>query len=248
MEKVNLTTNYFAEWKSGKIAAIGKEAPPTRPARPAKPELLSPAIMPKRSTGKSGRVAFLHAIAHIELNAIDLAWDIILRFSTGVISDEMPKEFYDDWINVAADEARHFALLSARMEELGISYGDLPAHDGLWEAAINSADDVLARLALVPMILEARGLDTSPKASLNLISNGDAKTASIIELITSEEISHVAAGVKWFEHICKLRGLNPITHFHKLLKSRFRGNLKPPFAHDLRAKAGMDTAYYDQVS
>ncbi|MDH5488335.1 MAG: ferritin-like domain-containing protein [Rhodospirillaceae bacterium] len=248
LEKVRLSFNYAKDWKDGKITTIGKEAPLLRPARPAKPQLLDPARMPRRSTGKSGRIALLHAIAHIELNAIDLAWDIILRFSTGETSDEMPKQFFDDWVNVAKDEAEHFKILNEHLNNLGAQYGDLPAHDGLWEAAIKSDDDILARLALVPMILEARGLDTTPKTVAKLLASGDTKTAEIMQQITDDEISHVEAGVRWFEHICKIRGLEPIPHFHGLLKSRFKGQLKPPFAYDLRAKAGMDIGYYDQVS
>ncbi|MDH5188829.1 MAG: ferritin-like domain-containing protein [Rhodospirillaceae bacterium] len=248
LEKVRLSINYANDWEGGIISIIGKEKSPLRPARPSKPELLSPSHMPRRSTGKNGRIALLHAIAHIELNAIDLAWDIILRFSSGSFSDETPKDFFNDWVGVAKDEARHFEMLVARLNDLGANYGDLPAHDGLWEAAIKSADDILARLALVPMILEARGLDTAPKTVVKLISGGDKKTAEIMQQITDDEISHVAAGVRWFEHICKIRGLDPMPHFHGLLKSRFRGDLKPPFAHDLRSKAGMDIGYYDQVS
>ena len=248
LEKVRLSFDCARDWEDGKITTIGKESPPLRPARPAKPELLDPAKMPRRSTGKNGRIALLHAIAHIELNAIDLAWDIILRFPTGGTSDEMPKQFFDDWVNVAKDEAKHFKMLNEHLNNLGVQYGDLPAHDGLWEAAVKSDDDILARLALVPMILEARGLDTAPKTASKLLASGDIKTAKIMQQITDDEIFHVTAGVRWFEHICKIRGFEPIPHFHGLLKSRFKGQLKPPFAHDLRAKAGMDIGYYDQVS
>ena len=247
MTKVRLSETYGAMWKSGEICAIGDETierAPKRPARPAKPELIEPAKMPRRSAGEKGRVVLLHAIAHIELNAIDLAWDIILRFT----SDGLPKEFYDDWVMVAIDEARHFKMLNDRMGELGAAYGDFPAHDGLWQAASKTADDILARLALVPMVLEARGLDTAPSSSIKLRAGGDDKTASIMEQIAEEEISHVGAGVRWFEHICKIREIEPISHFHGLVKSRFKGDLKPPFAHDLRARAGMDTRYYDHVS
>ncbi|MDH3335451.1 MAG: ferritin-like domain-containing protein [Rhodospirillaceae bacterium] len=248
LEKVRLSFDYAKDWESGKITSIGKESPPLRPARPARPELLDPTKMPRRSTGKNGRIALLHAIAHIELNAIDLAWDIILRFSRGEISTEMPKGFFDDWVNVAKDEAAHFKMLNEHLNDLGAQYGDLPAHDGLWEAAIKSSDDILARLALVPMTLEARGLDTAPNTSAKLLASGDKRTAEIMRQITDDEISHVAAGVRWFEHICKIRKIEPIAHFHELLKSRFKGQLKPPFAHDLRARAGMDIGYYDQVS
>ena len=250
MAKVILSETYGNLWQGGKINTVcgkdKKQAPiiPGRPARPAKPELIDPAKMPRRSAGEKGRVVLLHAIAHIELNAIDLAWDIILRFT----DDDLPKEFYDDWVAVAVDEARHFKMLVGRMAELGSAYGDFPAHDGLWQAATKTADDILARLALVPMVLEARGLDTAPPSSIKLRAGGDDKTASIMEQIAEEEISHVGAGVRWFEYICKKREIDPISHFHALVKSKFKGDLKPPFAHDLRARAGMDIRYYDHVS
>ena len=251
MAKVRLSQTYGNLWQGGEITAIcskdkeqDKERAPARPARPARPELIDPAKMPRRGAGKKSRVVFLHAIAHIELNAIDLVWDIILRFT----DDELPKAFYDDWVNVAVDEARHFKMLTDRMDELDSAYGDFPAHDGLWEAATKTADDILARLALVPMVLEARGLDTAPASSIKLRASGDDKTAAIMEQIAEEEISHVGAGVRWFEYICKKREIEPFSHFHGLVKSRFKGELKPPFAHDLRARAKMDTRYYDHVS
>lgn len=247
MGKVSLCQTYGNMWASGKISEISNDGDgpaPLRPARPAKPTLLEPDKMPRRSRGAKGKVALIHAIAHIELNAIDLAWDIILRFS----HLGLPKEFYDDWVMVGVDEARHFKMLSERLGELNAAYGDLAAHDGLWQTAINTADDILARLALVPMVLEARGLDTAPGSAAKLRAGGDTQTASIMEQIALEEVSHVGAGVRWFEYICKKRGIDPITHFHNLVKTRFTGSLKPPFAHDLREKAGMDTRYYDQVS
>lgn len=241
-EKVRLTLEFAAAWRDGLIASVGDTPPPLRPARPAKPQLISPGDMPKRSTGGGPRrLALLHAIAHIELNAIDLGWDIIARFA----SPDLPGAFYDDWVQVAEDEARHFTMLDNRLQELGAAYGDFPAHDGLWEAATKTADDILARLSLVPMVLEARGLDTTPATVAKLENNGDAATAALMAEIGHDEISHVAAGVRWFEHICAARGLEPIPTFKTLVAKHFRGTLKPPFNHAARDLAHFDRAYYE---
>ena len=239
--KVALTRLFAAAWQCGDIASVGGTPLPDRPARPAAPELRPPRDMPKRNpSGEAGRVAFLHAIAHIELNAIDLAWDIVGRFT----AEDLPRAFYDDWVIVAKDEAEHFDLLSRRLVELGAAYGDLPAHDGLWEAATSTADDLLARLALVPMVLEARGLDTTPTAVRRLRDAGDAASADILETIGVEEIPHVAAGVRWFEYLCARRSLEPVATFRRLVDEHFRGTLKPPFNDDARAEAGFSPNYY----
>lgn len=241
-QKVQLTYTFAQAWRDGSIARVGEASPPPRPARPAKPELISPGDMPKRSTGGGPRrLALLHAIAHIELNAIDLGWDIIARFA----SPDLPRAFYDDWVLVAEDEARHFDMLVQRLKELGADYGDLPAHDGLWEAAEKTADDLLARLALVPMVLEARGLDTTPPTVAKLNANGDNATAALFETIAEEEIAHVAAGVRWFEHGCAQRGLEPIATHKALVAKNFRGQIKPPFNTDARDRAGFKRAYYE---
>jgi len=194
----------------------------------------------RRHKGPTGRFAFVHAIAHIEFNAIDLAWDIVSRFA----AENMPKSFYDDWVQVALDEAEHFQLLQTRLEELGGKYGDLPAHDGLWEAASSTTDDLLVRLAIVPMILEARGLDTTPGAVIKLRQAGDEKTADILEHIAHEEIPHVQAGVYWFEYLCDRRGLEPVSTFHHLVSTRRKIAPKPPFNVHARAKARMAAGYY----
>ena len=157
-EKVKLSHAAAAGWRSGAIDDVGSAAPPARPARPPRPELRPPRDMPKRRAGGTGRVALLHALAHIELNAIDLAWDIVARFT----GEALPRAFYDDWVKVADEEAKHFGLLAGRLMALGAAYGDLPAHDGLWQAAEATAHDLLARLAVVPLVLEARGLDVAP--------------------------------------------------------------------------------------
>ena len=241
-DKVRLTYEYAHLWRTNEIHEIGTTQPPDRPARPAQPKLCSPGDMPKRSTGGGKRrINLVHAIAHIELNAIDLAWDAVARFT----DQNLPKAYFDDWVEVAEDEARHFVMLEKRLHELGSAYGDLPAHDGLWEAAQNTADDVLARMALAPMLLEARGLDTTPATVQRLRSNGDTATAAIMEEIGNDEVSHVAAGVRWFEHTCARRTLPPVPTFKDLVAKRFKGHIKPPFNTEARTHAGMAPAYYE---
>jgi len=235
--KVRLTQKAAPVWKAGSLA-VGNAAPPDRPARPPKPELLAPRDMPRRSTGPKGRVALVHALAHIELNAVDLAWDIIARFGVN-----MPRAFHDDWVDVALEEAEHYAALAMRLLELECSYGDMPAHDGLWGAAIRTADDLAARLVLIPMTLEARGLDTTPQTTEKLRAAGDEATAAVLDTIYFDEIKHLAVGVRWFEHLCALSGSNPHITYKRLIDERFPGGLKPPFNMPARQQAGMSEAY-----
>ncbi len=240
--KCRLTRAFAADWAAGLLAAEGGPPPPPRPARPPHPALLPPNRMPKRSTGgPAGRGALLHALAHIELNAVDLAWDIVCRFP----AEAMPRAFLDDWVQVALDEAEHFDLLAGLLAGLGLAYGDLPAHDGLWQAAENTADDLMARLAVVPLTLEARGCDTTPATIAKLERNGDHTTPPALELIYRDEIRHVAAGVRWFRHLAAKRGLDPAATYHRLLAERFRGRPKPPFNHAARAEAGMPRDWYE---
>jgi uncharacterized ferritin-like protein (DUF455 family) len=216
--------------------------PPDRPARPERPQLLPARDMPKRRAGRGdkARIALLHALAHIELNAIDLAWDIIARFS----DETLPDQFYNDWTIVAEEEAKHFMLLSDRLESLGAAYGDLPAHDGLWEAAETTAHDLLARLAIVPLVLEARGLDVTPRMIDRMKSFGDGETAAILTTIYEDEIGHVTVGKKWFDWLCTQRSLEPIVTWQALVHEHFRGQLKPPFNDQARAVTGLTAAYY----
>lgn len=244
-EKVRLTREAARAWKDGVCTSIGKASLPARPGRPAHPILTAPSHMPKRSAGgPKGRIGLLHALAHIELNAIDLAWDIIVRFT----GEDLPRAFYDDWVEVATDEAEHFAMLAEQLVAEGAAYGDLPAHDGLWEAAEKTSDDLLARLALVPMVLEARGLDTTPKTVEKLRRQGETASADILEHIAEEEIPHVAAGVRWFETVCDKRGLEPIATFRTLIAERHLSGLKPPFNIPARDRAGMAPGYYEQIN
>jgi uncharacterized ferritin-like protein (DUF455 family) len=234
-----------SRWRRADIP-VGAAAPPDRPSRPERPPLRPPRDMKRRRNlgSLAGRIALIHAVAHIELNAIDLAWDIIARFST----EDLPREFFDDWLGVAAEEAEHFALLDTRLVALGGEYGALPAHDGLWEAAAATAGDLLARLAVVPMVLEARGLDVTPEMIRRLERAGDADSAAILERIYRDEIGHVAVGVRWFEALCRQRGLDPAAAFHARVRRHFSGSLKPPFNHEARGRAGVSPDFYVPLS
>ena len=235
-----------AGWRTGEIGEIGAARPPDRPARPPRPLLLPPRDMPKRRAagGTATRIALLHAVAHIELNAVDLAWDLLARFADRA----PPRAFFDDWVAVAAEEAKHFALVSARLEALGAAYGDLPAHDGLWEAAAATAGDLLARLAVVPLVLEARGLDVTPAMIARLERAGDRESAAILKIIYLDEIGHVAAGRRWFEHFCAAAGLAAAPTYQRLVRHYFRGALKPPFNTDARDAAGLPAPFYEPLA
>jgi uncharacterized ferritin-like protein (DUF455 family) len=228
-------------WRRGELAHVFDVAMPDTPARPDAPVLLAPNKMARR--GKGGtlakRIALIHALAHIECVAIDLACDMIGRFG-----HRGPREFTDDWMRVAADEAMHFVLLDRRLRDVGSHYGALPAHDGLWEAARETSHDLLARLAIVPMVLEARGLDITPATIERMESVGDLRSAKILSRIYSDEINHVRYGTKWFDRLCIAANLDPPQHWKTLLKSHFRGGLKPPFNDSARVSAGLTQDYY----
>lgn len=244
-EKARLSRHHAARWRSGELAAVYDAAMPDRPARPPRPELLPPSRMPKRGRAGSerSRIALLHALAHIEFNAIDLAWDAAGRFGAA-----MPRAFTDDWVVVADDEARHFGLLSDRLSDLGAAYGDLPAHDGLWEAAMATADDLLARLAVVPQVLEARGLDVTPATESRLRAAGDTLSADILNVIYRDEIVHVSVENRWFRHLCDELRIEPVQTFQHLVGSRFKGALKRPFNDSARIEAGLTPAFYDSLA
>ena len=231
-------------WRDGAIE-IGDTPPPSRPARPERPLLRPPKEMPKRRAfgSPAGRIALLHALAHIELNAIDLAWDIVARFRR----EALPRAFFDDWVGVAAEEALHFELLAGRLADFGARYGDLPAHDGLWESAAGTADDLLARLAVVPLVLEARGLDVTPAMATTLERVGDPDSAAVLRRIYCDEIAHVAAGMRWFDEICRARGFIPEETFRERVRRYFKGTVKPPFNHEARAAAGFPARYYEPL-
>jgi uncharacterized ferritin-like protein (DUF455 family) len=232
------------DWRLGRLDFRFEVAMPDRPARPAAPELLPPNRMPKRGRGGSerGRIALIHALAHIEFVAIDLAFDLVGRFGA-----QFPTGFIDDWMRVGADEAMHFALLDRRLRSLGSCYGALPAHDGLWDAATETAHDAKARLAIVPMVLEARGLDVTPATIERFESAGDRVTARILTRIVTDEIRHVRAGSEWFESACKAARCVPETTWQALVRTHFRGAVKPPFNDSARDSAGLTRDYYQAL-
>jgi uncharacterized ferritin-like protein (DUF455 family) len=225
---------------------IGDAIAIPRPARPERPLLCPPRDMKRRRNFgmPAGRIALLHALAHIELNAVDLAWDIIARFAR----DDTPHAFCDDWVHVAGEEAEHFGLLADRLAALGAAYGELPAHDGLWEAAAATAHDLLARLAVVPLVLEARGLDVTPEMICRLERAGDTGSAAILRRIYEDEIGHVAVGARWFERLCREHGLDPEAAFHQRVRRYFKGALKPPFNRAARDSAGLPAEYYEPLA
>ena len=228
-------------WRQGRLDWTFDVIMPEEPHRPERPELLPPSRMPKRGRGGStrSRIALLHALAHIEFSAIDLAFDLVGRFGAA-----FPRGFVDDWIGVGADEAMHFALLDRRLRVLGTAYGDLPAHAGLWEAAAATAHDPLARLAVVPTVLEARGLDVTPATVAALRRAADERSAAILERIYQDEIRHVAAGMRWFRYGCESAGMEPVSSWQSLVSRHFRGTVKPPFNDSARSEAGLSRDFY----
>jgi len=204
-----------------------------QPGRPDRPELLNPSQVPRRRLGsEAGRAALVHAIAHIEFNAINLALDAVCRFRG------MPARYYQDWISVAADESRHFRMLEHRLASMGAAYGDFPAHNGLWEMAEKTSDSCLVRMALVPRVLEARGLDVTPGMIERLEQAGDEATVAILKIILAEEVAHVAIGSRWFQFLCSAAGKDPDETFLALLESRCPGMVRGPFNVQARLEAG----------
>ncbi|HEX7871512.1 MAG TPA: ferritin-like domain-containing protein [Sphingobium sp.] len=232
------------DWRAGRLEMRFDVAMPDFPDRPDRPELLPPNRMPRRGKGaEAGRIALLHAIAHIEFSAIDLAFDLIGRFGAG-----LPAAFIDDWMTVGAEEAMHFALLDRRLRQMGSHYGALPAHEGLWEAAHETRHDLAARLAVVPLVLEARGLDVTPQMIERLYSAGDTRSARIMARIASDEVKHVAFGIRWFEKVAAERDFNAPLTFQTLVRRHFKGAIKPPFNDSARRQAGLTQEYYTALA
>jgi uncharacterized ferritin-like protein (DUF455 family) len=207
------------------------------PGRPARPELVPPLQVKSRSMRtEEGRAAMIHALAHIEFNAINLALDVIWRFPA------MPRAFYDDWLRVAAEEAYHFALLADHLQTLGFAYGDFPAHNSLWDMAHKTGVDILARIALVPRTMEARGLDAAPPVRNKLAQAGDHAAAAILDIILRDEIGHVAIGNHWYGWLCRQRGLDPIATFAQLAIRYKAPVMRGPFNLEARRAAGFSEA------
>jgi len=238
LRKVALTQAHAAAFRAGRLRVADDAAPPQpicMPGRPARLQLVHPREVPRRKLGSAqGRAGFIHAIAHIELNAIDLAWDAVYRFRG------LPPAFLADWVSCADDESRHFMLLRERLQSLGFDYADFPAHNGLWEMCEKTAHDGLARMALVPRVLEARGLDVTPSLIGKLRACGDARTADVLEIILREEVAHVAAGSRWFRWYCERAGVEPRARFKELLVEYAGGYLHGPFNIEARLLAGFD--------
>jgi uncharacterized ferritin-like protein (DUF455 family) len=244
-EKTALSRRHAATWfaarEAGADIPVGQATPPLRPARPDQPELLDPREVPRRRPGSpQGRIAILHAVAHIELNAVDLHWDIIARFT----DTPMPMGFYDDWVKSADEESKHFNLVSDSLEAHHSHYGALPAHAGMWRAAEDTAKDFMGRLAVVPMVLEARGLDVTPGMIEVFEKAKDDQTVEALKVIYAEEVGHVAYGSKWFHFLCGRHEKDPKQVFHALVNRYFHGPLKPPFNEEKRAEAGLPPDFY----
>ena len=213
--------------------------------RPAKPELVAPRDLPRRSLNTSqGYAAMMHSLCHIEFNAINLALDAVYRFR------DLPYEFYTDWLHVAAEEAYHFSLLTQHLDTLGFAYGDFTGHNSLWELAVATDYDPLVRMALVPRVQEAHGLDVTPGLITRFKQAGLNVAVAILEIILRDEIGHVSIGNRWFHYLCAQRDLDPLTTFRDLLAQVYRGRLQGPFALDIRRQAGFTEAeldYFRQV-
>ena len=243
--KVMATRALVRRWRKGDLATAFSVQMPDHPAWPEGLEVLPPGKMPKRGKGGSARnrIALWHSLAHIEFVAIDLALDIVGRFGA-----EMGEAFVADFLSVAADEAMHFALIERHLATMGASYGDLPVHAGLWLSAEETAHEVSARLAVVPMVLEARGLDVTPATLERVRSQGDSRGAKILQRILDDEIRHVAAGARHFDAFCRRHGKDPRNHWKTQVNRHFRGVLKPPFNDSARNAAGLSRDLYASVA
>lgn len=246
-QKVTLTGVTRETWLSGQLSLCETTPAVTlpTPGRPEKPLLVPPRELARRSAHSvEGRAALIHALCHIEFNAINLALDAVYRFRM------MPREFYTDWLKVACEEAEHFSLLARHLQTLGHNYGDFPAHNGLWEMAIETDYDVMVRMALVPRVMEARGLDVTPSIISKLETAGDAGAVEILRVIQRDEVGHVEIGTRWFREICEQRRLDPFMTFKQLLGQHLRGKVKGPYDIQMRKRAGFsdeELAYLESV-
>lgn len=234
----------WQQWQAGQLV-MDEETPVvvvSEPGRPNQPQLVAPGkVERRRLSTPQGRAALIHSLAHIEFNAINLALDAVYRFRG------LPVEFYGDWLRVAAEEARHFTLLRDHLRTLGYDYGDFSAHNGLWETALKTAHDPLVRMALVPRLLEARGLDVTPAISARLAGSGDRRAVEILAIIQHDEMGHVAIGNRWYGYLCEQRGVEPIATFFALLKEYDAPALRPPFNLEARAQAGFTAGELDML-
>ena len=245
-DKLHLTQAAWQAFLAGELRADPSAPPPDpigTPGRPAKPRLVDSRKLPQRGLGSAeGRAALVHAVAHIEFNAINLAWDAVYRYRG------KPDDYYRDWASCANDEARHFTMLSERLAELGHVYGDFDAHDGLWQMAEKTAGNDTARMALVPRVLEARGLDVTPGMIERLRRLGDERTVAVLEVILREEVAHVAAGTRWYQYCCERDGIEPVDTFFRLIRDYMGVDLRGPFNHAARLEAGFSELELDMLT
>lgn len=245
-EKIQATHVAAERWRRGELRIDGNAHPAVSrieaPGRPDSPRLVPPNKVPQRGfKSVRERAALVHSLAHIEFNAVNLGWDAVYRFR------DMPRRFYDDWVQVADDEARHFVALRERLLALEFDYGDFDAHNGLWEMALKTDQDLTARMALVPRVLEARSLDVVPKINAKLRGAGDHATVAVLEMIEREEVAHVAAGSRWFAYACEASELDPRPTFRKLVEQYMGVSLKGPFNREARQKAGFSVDELDDL-
>lgn len=239
LEKVTATADVISQWNAGELTLDTAKTLTVADVagHPKRPSLVAAKDLPRRrKSDQHGVAPLIHAITHIEFNAINLAWDAVARFPN------MPDEFYADWAQVAAEEAQHFTMLRSHLQTLGYDYGDFPAHNGLWEMAKKTHDDPLKRMALVPRVLEARGLDVTPAMMKKLTGHGDHRAVEILEIILREEIGHVTIGTRWFNYLCDQRNVDPLLTFKDLLETYFDGELRGPFHTEARKQAGFTDA------
>lgn len=252
VKKVEMTMALFDLWQAGELTHTLSDKEQgvavdrlLEPGRPDKPRLVSPRDLAKRSAfTEEGKAALIHSLAHIEFNAINLALDAVYRFRG------LPAEYYSDWLRVAKEEAYHFSLLSKHLESLGFHYGDFDGHNGLWEMALETDHDVLVRMALVPRVMEARGLDVTPAIMDKLDKAGDQRMVEILKIIQRDEVGHVEIGTRWYRHFCEIRGLSPFETFKSLLEKHLKGNVRGPYDVVMRKKAGFtddELLYLEQV-
>ncbi|MBA3582316.1 MAG: ferritin-like domain-containing protein [Gammaproteobacteria bacterium] len=234
-KKCQMTDEIVLAWHAGLLSRAANSHPQRleKVGRPLKPSLVHPRELTKRSIfTEQGRIVFMHAIAHIEFNAINLALDAAYRFR------DMPDDYYGDWLSVASEEVKHFRAVCVYLEKYSAQYGDFPGHDGLWDMTLRTDHDVLVRMALVPRVMEARGLDVTPKMIADCERAGDPQAAAVLSLIYTEEIRHVEIGSRWFVYCCEQRNLNPETVFFDLIQEYMRGSLRGPFNDRARRLAG----------
>ena len=243
-EKMQRVQQLQSGWQSGELSPDPEIQLPEilEAGHPERPELVLPRQVPKRGLGSpEGQAAMIHAIGHIEFNAVNLACDAVFRYR------DMPAEYYSDWINVAAEEVYHFSLIRERLRQLGYDYGDFPAHSGLWDLARKTSADLLQRMALVPRMMEARGLDVTPGIIEKFRQIGDQASIDILEVILHDEIGHVQAGSRWFNYVCQQRGMEPESTYLKLLTDYTGGKMSCPLHKQARLQAGFSESELNQL-